>query len=100
MSSRPLELFKGTVRVLGRQSPDALYSNDLVSFDSDTLDQCHVRSASPTISESRRECHIPCSSREKQRRKMNDYATFFPAFAPGVHSNTSVILRISNPFAG
>jgi hypothetical protein len=61
-----LELFKGTVRVLGRRSPDALYSNDPVSFDSDTLDQCHARSASRTISGSRRrECHIPCSSWEK-----------------------------------
>ncbi len=37
-----LELFKGCVRVLGRSSPDSLYSVDLVSFDSDTLDQCHA----------------------------------------------------------
>ena len=37
-----LELFKGCVRVLGRSSPDSLYSDDLVSFDSDTLDQCHA----------------------------------------------------------
>jgi argininosuccinate synthase len=37
-----LELFKGSVRVLGRSSPDALYSDDLVSFDSTTLDQCHA----------------------------------------------------------
>jgi argininosuccinate synthase len=37
-----LELFKGSVRVLGRSSPDSLYSNDLVSFDSDSLDQCHA----------------------------------------------------------
>jgi len=37
-----LELYKGTVRVLGRNSPDALYSNDLVSFDSSSIDQCHA----------------------------------------------------------
>ena len=37
-----LELFKGCVRVLGRSSPDSLYSDDLVSFDSDALDQCHA----------------------------------------------------------
>jgi len=37
-----LELYKGSVRVLGRSSPDAIYSNDLVSFDSATIDQCHA----------------------------------------------------------
>ena len=37
-----LELFKGCVRVLGRSSPDSLYSDDLISFDSETLDQCHA----------------------------------------------------------
>jgi argininosuccinate synthase len=37
-----LELYKGNVRVLGRSSPDALYSNDLVSFDSSAIDQCHA----------------------------------------------------------
>jgi argininosuccinate synthase len=37
-----LELFKGNVRVLGRSSPDAIYSRDLVSFDSASLDQCHA----------------------------------------------------------
>jgi argininosuccinate synthase len=37
-----LELFKGSARVLGRSSPDALYSDDLVSFDSASLDQCHA----------------------------------------------------------
>jgi argininosuccinate synthase len=37
-----VELFKGNVRILGRSSPDALYSDDLVSFDSTTLDQCHA----------------------------------------------------------
>jgi argininosuccinate synthase len=37
-----LELYKGNVRVLGRSSPDALYSHDLVSFDSSSIDQCHA----------------------------------------------------------
>jgi len=37
-----LELYKGNVRVLGRSSPDSLYSNDLVSFDSSSIDQCHA----------------------------------------------------------
>jgi argininosuccinate synthase len=37
-----LELFKGSVRVLGRNSPDALYSEDLVSFDRASIDQCHA----------------------------------------------------------
>jgi argininosuccinate synthase len=37
-----LELFKGSVRVLGRSSPDAIYSGDLVSFDSSSIDQCHA----------------------------------------------------------
>jgi argininosuccinate synthase len=37
-----LELYKGSARILGRSSPDALYSSDLVSFDSTSLDQCHA----------------------------------------------------------
>jgi len=37
-----LELYKGSVRILGRSSPDALYSSDMVSFDSDSIDQCHA----------------------------------------------------------
>jgi argininosuccinate synthase len=37
-----LELFKGSVRVLGRSSDLALYSDDLVSFDSTSIDQCHA----------------------------------------------------------
>jgi argininosuccinate synthase len=37
-----LELYKGNARVLGRSSPDAIYSGDLVSFDSASLDQCHA----------------------------------------------------------
>ena len=37
-----LELYKGNVRVLGRSSPDAIYSSDLVSFDSSSIDQCHA----------------------------------------------------------
>jgi len=41
-----LELYKGNVRVLGRSSPDALYSDDLVSFDSTSIDQCHAMGVS------------------------------------------------------
>jgi argininosuccinate synthase (EC 6.3.4.5) len=37
-----LELYKGNLRILGRSSPDAIYSDDLVSFDSTTLDQAHA----------------------------------------------------------
>jgi len=37
-----LELYKGSVRVLGRTSPDAIYSTDMVSFDSASIDQCHA----------------------------------------------------------
>ena len=37
-----LELYKGMVRVLGRSSPNAIYSGDLVSFDSASIDQCHA----------------------------------------------------------
>jgi argininosuccinate synthase len=37
-----LELYKGSARVLGRSSPDAIYSDDLVSFDSAAIDQCHA----------------------------------------------------------
>ncbi|MBR1369742.1 argininosuccinate synthase [Methanocalculus chunghsingensis] len=37
-----LRLFKGAVHIRGRSSPDAIYSDDLVSFDSTTLDQCHA----------------------------------------------------------
>ncbi len=37
-----LEIYKGAVRVLGRSSPDAIYSEDMVSFDSTSLDQCHA----------------------------------------------------------
>ena len=35
-------LYKGSVRVLGRSSDLALYSDDLVSFDSTTIDQNHA----------------------------------------------------------
>jgi argininosuccinate synthase len=37
-----LELYKGHVSILGRSSPDAIYSSDLVSFDSASIDQCHA----------------------------------------------------------
>lgn len=37
-----LLLHKGCCRVLGRSSPEAVYSDELVSFDSDAIDQCHA----------------------------------------------------------
>jgi argininosuccinate synthase len=37
-----LKLYKGSARILGRSSANAIYSSDLVSFDSATLDQCHA----------------------------------------------------------
>jgi argininosuccinate synthase len=37
-----LALYKGGIRILGRSSPDAIYSDDLVSFDSSSIDQCHA----------------------------------------------------------
>ena len=37
-----LELFKGSVKILGRKSPDAIYSGEMVSFDSSAIDQCHA----------------------------------------------------------
>ncbi|OPY47794.1 MAG: argininosuccinate synthase [Methanoregulaceae archaeon PtaU1.Bin222] len=37
-----LEIYKGSVRILGRSSPYAIYSSDMVSFDSDSIDQCHA----------------------------------------------------------
>jgi argininosuccinate synthase len=37
-----LSLFKGNLCILGRSSPDAIYSGDLVSFDSACIDQCHA----------------------------------------------------------
>jgi argininosuccinate synthase len=41
-----LSLYKGGIRVLGRSSPDAVYSDDLVSFDSTSIDQCHATGVS------------------------------------------------------
>jgi argininosuccinate synthase len=41
-----LVLYRGSARVAGRSSPDALYSGDLVSFDSTTLDQGHAEGLS------------------------------------------------------
>jgi len=37
-----LSLFKGCCRVLGRSSQEGIYSGDLVSFDSTTIDQSHA----------------------------------------------------------
>ncbi|OPX66087.1 MAG: argininosuccinate synthase [Methanoregulaceae archaeon PtaB.Bin056] len=35
-------LYKGCCRVLGRTSQEGIYSGDLVSFDTTTIDQCHA----------------------------------------------------------
>jgi len=37
-----VEMFKGCCRVLGRSSPEGIYSGDLVSFDTTSIDQCHA----------------------------------------------------------
>lgn len=37
-----VQMFKGCCRVLGRSSPEGLYSGDLVSFDTTSIDQCHA----------------------------------------------------------
>jgi argininosuccinate synthase len=34
-----VKLYKGALTILARSSPNALYSEDLVSFDSKTIDQ-------------------------------------------------------------
>lgn len=37
-----VQLYKGCCRVLGRSSQEGIYSGDLVSFDTTTIDQCHA----------------------------------------------------------
>jgi argininosuccinate synthase len=37
-----IQLFRGSCRILGRSSPEGIYSGDLVSFDSTSIDQCHA----------------------------------------------------------
>jgi argininosuccinate synthase len=37
-----VQLYKGSCRVLGRSSLEGVYSDDLVSFDTTTMDQCHA----------------------------------------------------------
>ena len=34
-----VQLFKGGLHILGRKSPNAIYSQDMVSFDTTTIDQ-------------------------------------------------------------
>jgi argininosuccinate synthase len=41
-----LSLYKGCCRVLGRSSPEAVYSEELVSFDSAVLSQTHATGVS------------------------------------------------------
>ena len=41
-----LVLYRGSVRVAGRSSPDAIYSGEMVSFDTTSLDQGHAEGVS------------------------------------------------------
>jgi argininosuccinate synthase len=62
-----LELYKGSVRVLGRSSPDAVYSGDLVSFDTASIDQCHAIGVSHYFGLQARLVH----SRQHQKGRKN-----------------------------
>jgi len=65
-----LELYKGAVRVLGRSSPDAIYSSDLVSFDSSSIDQCHSIGVSQYFGLQARYVHaLAEKNRKKQIKK-------------------------------
>jgi argininosuccinate synthase len=63
-----LELYKGNVRVLGRSSPDAIYSSDLVSFDSVSIDQCHAIGVSHYFGLQAR--HVYAQKTKKQKSKL------------------------------
>ncbi len=64
-----LELFKGSVRVLGRSSPQAIYSGDLVSFDSASIDQCHAIGVSQYFGMQARLVHAMNEKTKKNARK-------------------------------
>jgi argininosuccinate synthase len=61
-----LELYKGVVRVLGRSSPDAIYSSDLVSFDSASIDQCHAIGVSHYFGLQARQVHGQRTGKRKK----------------------------------
>ena len=66
-----LELYKGNVRVLGRSSPDAIYSSDLVSFDSASIDQCHAIGVSQYFGLQARHVHARKAKSLKTTRKIS-----------------------------
>ncbi|MFA5221056.1 MAG: argininosuccinate synthase [Methanoregula sp.] len=63
-----LQLFKGSVRILGRMSPNAIYSSDLVSFDSASIDQCHAIGVSQYFGLQARLVHA-LSAKKKSKKK-------------------------------
>ncbi len=62
------ELYKGAVRVLGRSSPDAIYSGDLVSFDSASIDQCHAIGVSHYFGLQARQVYDQRAKRAKKKK--------------------------------
>jgi argininosuccinate synthase len=66
-----LELYKGNVRVLGRSSPDAIYSSDLVSFDSASIDQCHAIGVSQYFGLQARHVHARKAKSSKTTGKIS-----------------------------
>ncbi|MEN6444229.1 MAG: argininosuccinate synthase [Methanoregula sp.] len=63
-----LQLFKGSVRILGRMSQNAIYSSDLVSFDSASIDQCHAIGVSQYFGLQARLVHA-LSAKKKSKKK-------------------------------
>ncbi len=62
-----LEFFKGSARVLGRMSPNAIYSSDLVSFDSASIDQCHAIGVSQYFGLQARLVHGQTTSKKNKK---------------------------------
>jgi argininosuccinate synthase len=70
-----LELYKGMARVLGRSSPDAIYSSDLVSFDSASIDQCHAIGVSHYFGLQARNVHARTAQNLKKTKKPRSKTT-------------------------
>jgi argininosuccinate synthase len=64
-----LELYKGSVRILGRSSPNAVYSDDLVSFDSAAIDQCHAIGVSQYFGLQARLVHAQQTQKKLKNKK-------------------------------
>ena len=62
-------MYKGAARVLGRSSPDAIYSEDMVSFDSTSLDQCHATGVSQYFGLQARMVHALKLRKSKKNKK-------------------------------